>query len=382
MSKRPTALINSRLFDGETFHASLGVVIADGRIQQLCPEHELPFDISTIDCQGQWLAPGFVDTQINGSADILFNQDPTSKSIKHISDTQRVYGTTSFLPTLISPSRELITEAKMAIKEASSGLSNGCVGIHIEGPFLNPEKRGVHPRDQIIAFTDEDVALVASSNPLTLITVAPEAVTNKQVSELVKTGCIVSLGHSNACYEQAMQALEAGASGFTHLFNAMSPLTSREPGMVGAALSSTSAWCGIILDGHHIHPQSALIAIKCKPQGKVFYVTDAVHASASLQNEHRLLGQKIITQNGKVSTEEGTLAGSSLTMIGAVKNGIDLLELDIDESLKMASRYPAEFLRIDNEIGFIRPGYRANLITLNDDLEVTHSWINGHHLQH
>lgn len=380
-------LTHCAIFDGEAIHHNKALVIDGQNIHGVYAENKLPEgskanDCSVIDCQGQLITAGFIDTQVNGASNTLFNDSPTVESIRIIASYHRRYGTTGLLPTLISPSRALIGKALLATTSAAKNTTSGCLGIHIEGPFLNKEKRGVHPEEQILNFTSHDLALLSQLPNQTLVTIAPEALTPEQITTLTKAGVIISLGHSNANFETTITALNSGASGFTHLFNAMSPLTSREPNMVGAALADENSWCGIIVDGYHVHPCSLKIAIKSKPQGKVFLVTDAIHAVGSDKHELNLLGQTIINSKGKVCTPEGTLAGSGLTMIEAVKNTISMLDMSLEESLRMASLYPAQFLGMDNQLGRIKSGYQASLIALDDDLNVTKSWVNGDYLSH
>lgn len=381
-----THLINANIFDGFRTLEGYALTLANGAIQELLPQPEAGKpepDSITIDCQGKLLCPGFIDTQVNGAADHLFNDDISTTTIRAIGSYHRHFGTTGFLPTLISPSRSQIRQALTLCGQGKTPVP-GCLGVHIEGPFLNPVKRGVHPKEQILDFSPDDLALLSPLNTAgtVLLTLAPEQVSPAQIKALVAQKVIVSLGHSNADYDTTRAALAAGASGFTHLFNAMSALTSRAPGMVGAALMDPNSWCGIIVDCKHVHPASLSIALKAKAKGKMMLVTDAVHACGSQQATLDLLGETICQQSGKVTTMTGTLAGSNLTMIEAVKNTHKLLDISLEEALRMASLYPAQFLGLDHQLGCIAPGYQADLIALDVNLNVTDSWIAGQHLQH
>lgn len=378
------AISPAQLFDGENRLENHSLIIEQGKVQQVLPTTELPSKLPRQKPAGHILCPGFIDTQVNGAQNLLFNNQIDASAIRTIGNFHRRFGSTGFLPTLISPSREQIQQGLMAFQQASREGASACLGIHIEGPFLNKNKRGVHPEKQILSFQPGDLDLFPeqATQHKILLTLAPEVVASTDIATLVKKGLIVSLGHSNADYATSRQALAAGASGFTHLYNAMSPLTSREPGMVGAALEDPESWCAIIVDGQHVHPASLKIALSAKPRGKVMLVTDAVHACGSQTEQLNLLGETIIQREGKVCTLQGTLAGSNLTMIEAVKNTVELLQLSLEEALRMASLYPAQFLGLDHQLGRIAPGYQANLIALDQHFNVTDSWIQGQHLAH
>ena len=210
-----------------------------------------------------------------------------------------------------------------------------------------------------------------------LITLAPENVTDQDITNLVNNQVKVSLGHTNTDFDRAMAAVELGADGFTHLFNAMSPFTSREPGVLGAALAADNAWCGIILDGHHMHYSSAKIAHSAKPQGKLLIVTDAMSTIGSDQEGFDLFGVEVVKQGDKLATKEGTLAGSALDMITAVKNAVEYVGVDLSEALNMASLYPAEYLGLSDKVGSLTVGKQADVIVFNDDYQVTNTWIAG-----
>lgn len=372
------ALINGRIFDGEQILEDRALWVRDGCIKALTSPAQLPAGISTLDLGGQLLAPGFIDTQVNGGGGVLFNDSPDVDGIRAIGRAHRRFGTTGFLPTLISDRRDVMTAALGAAREALESVP-GVLGIHLEGPFLNLQRKGIHPASMIRAPEEDALALLGSlsSAGVTLVTLAPEQVSPAFIRHLVEAGIIVAAGHTQASYTQMTDALRQGVSGFTHLFNAMSPLTSREPGVVGAALEDANSWCGLIVDTHHVHAATLRIALRAKAAGKMMLVTDAVHTLGVGGREFELLGQAIVRENGRVSSPEGTLAGSNLDMASAVRNSVNLLGLSLEESLRMASLYPAEFLRLGDRYGRIREGYRASLVLVDDQLRVQQTWIDG-----
>jgi len=372
-------LTQCRVFTGTQIIEECAVAVNDGQIVSVGPLAEIDSSLPRIMLKNQLLVPGFIDTQVNGGANVLFNEAPSIKSVRAIGEAHRQFGTTGFLPTLISDTRVKMEAALEAAQQALAEKVPGVLGVHLEGPFLNQERKGVHPEEMIRLPEEGAVELLASlgSAGKTLVTLAPERMPPGFIRQLVDSGVIVAAGHSAASYDQTRSALDEGLSGFTHLFNAMSPLTSREPGVVGAALEDDSSWCGIIVDNHHVHPAALRVAIKAKPCGRMMLVTDAVHSVGSDQSLFELLGQKIICEQGRVSTVEGTLAGSDLDMASAVRNCVEIVGLSLEESLRMASLYPAEFLGLGDRYGRIEPGYQASMVLLNDKLEALETWIDG-----
>ena len=373
-----TALVNGIVFTGEHWLANHALVIDKDKIAALCPAQDLPISITnTIDLQQQRLVPGFIDTQVNGGGGILFNDAPTLATLRTISRAHRAFGTTGFYPTLISDDLNVMQAAITAVEQAIKEKVPGVLGIHLEGPFLNPERKGVHDASKF-KFIDETAFNLLTSLNLgkTLITIAPELTTPEMIKRLVNAGVIVAAGHSAATYEQTKIALAAGVSSFTHLFNAMTPFTSREPGMVGAALEDKNSWCGIIADGFHVHPASLKIAYQAKANGKVILVTDAMPSVGALNKNFMLNGEMIHCENGKLTTATGTLAGSDLTMISAVTNAMYFLDITLDEAIRMASSYPAAMMG-EKRLGAIKPGYVASMVLLDDQNCVIRSWIDG-----
>ena len=373
------ALTECRIFTGECILEDHAVIIEHGRITKLLPSSDLDNSLKVYRLNGELLAPGYIDTQVNGGADVLFNDAPNVESIRAIGVAHRRFGTTAFLPTLISDSREKMEAALKAADQAMTEQVPGCLGVHLEGPFLNLQRKGVHPEEMIRRPEADAQQLLTSLNNRgkTLVTLAPEQIPEGFIRNLVESGIIVAAGHTAATYDQVRHALDEGLTGFTHLFNAMPPLNSREPGAVGAALEDSNSWCGLIVDNHHVHPATLKIAINAKTKGGMMLVTDAVQTVGSENTAFELLGQKITRQNGRVSTAEGTLAGSDLDMASAVRNCVQTLDLDLEESLRMASLYPARFLGLASDYGRIGQGFKANLVLLNKNLQVVETWIEG-----
>lgn len=378
-----SALTNARVFDGERVHSELNVIIKKGRVAALTTETVNPDLFETLDLQGHLLAPGLIDLQVNGGGGLMFNDAPSVESIRKIGAAHRHFGTTGFLPTLISDRTETMVRATRAAREAIEEGVPGALGIHLEGPFLSPEKRGIHDARHFRALCDEDFQLFKMPGEgRCLLTVAPEELPPGRINQLVENGVIVFGGHSRASYDQARDALQAGLRGFTHLFNAMTPFTSREPGMVGAALEDGQSWIGLIADGHHVHPASFAVAVAAKPAAYSLLVTDAMATVGQTEKSFEWNGQTITADKGCCRLSSGALAGSDLDMMTAVRNAMHFTGMDRFEALRMASTYPARAIRLDGELGYIRPGYRASFIELDDDMKLHNSWIDGQALNH
>jgi len=371
-----SALVNGRVLIGDELRDDCCVVIDGDRIADICASP--PADAEVIDFAGQFLLPGFIDVQVNGGGGRLFNDDPSVETIAVIAAAHRRFGTTGLLPTLISDDFSIIERGIAAVDEAIAAGVPGVLGIHIEGPFLSNARRGIHLASMLQRFEDRFVELLSSArNGRTLVTVAPECVTPAQIGRLVQAGVIVSAGHSDADYETVRAALDAGMTGFTHLFNGMSQLTNREPGMVGAALEDRTTFAGLIVDGHHIHPASLRVAINAKGIDKLMLVTDAMPTVGADEQEFMLQGRAIQRDGDRLVSEDGVLAGSTLTMASAVANAIEQGRIGLSAAVQMASSSPAHFLGLGDQIGAIRAGFRADLIAMRDDFTVARSWIGG-----
>ena len=328
--------------------------------------------------QAGTLIPGYFDTQVNGGGGVLFNQQPDAASLDKLARAHLCFGTTSMLPTLITDGEPAMARAADAIAEVIAEDHPTIVGVHFEGPFLNVAKKGVHEAGFIRHPKDSELAILSRQDlGRVLVTVAPDNVDVGFIRELVAAGVVVALGHSNATYEQAMAALQAGASGFTHLYNAMSALQSRAPGMVGAALNHSDAYCGLIVDHHHVHPQSAALAIKTKTAQRTMLVTDAMAHVGTDLTELAFFNTVIERHGDKLVTPEGTLAGSCLDMHTALLNCHRDLGFTLPEVSTMASHTPACFMGKELHLGSIAVGQTANLILLDDALNIETIWLRG-----
>ena len=360
------------VFDGERLLQQTAVVVENGIIVSLEAPNGEEQVLSGV------LAPGYIDIQVNGGGGALFNATPTETALSTMIETHSCFGTTAMLPTLITDSVDKMSLAADTISRVIADKVPGIIGVHFEGPHLSVAKRGVHSTDHIRPISAQEKAIFSRDDlGVKVVTLAPENVSPEDIAFLVQHNVLVCLGHSNATFEVTKRALEAGATGFTHLYNAMSPFTSREPGVVGAALEDQNSWCGIIIDGHHVHPAAAKVALEAKPQGKILLVTDAMSPVGSDETEFELLGHHVTRTGDRLNAATGQLAGSVLDMAGAVKNTVETLDVELGEALRMASLYPAEYLVISNTFGRIAPGYRADFVLLNDDLTVRQTFING-----
>jgi N-acetylglucosamine-6-phosphate deacetylase len=374
-----SALVNGRILTGDGLVRGSAVLISGTRIEAVTDLNDARCrDAVVVDLQGRLLLPGFIDVQVNGGGGVLFNDDPSLASIRAIGAAHRRFGTTGFMPTLISDDLDTIAQAIAAVQSALDSGVPGVLGIHIEGPFLNWARRGVHDEKHLRLLETGLVSLLCGlKSGRTLLTLAPEMTTTDMIAALTKGGVLVSAGHSNATYAETVAAIAHGVRGFTHLFNAMARLEPRQPGIVGAALYDTGTWCGIIVDGHHVDPVMLKLALRCKRHDRFMLITDAMPPVGSDLSSFVLQGKTISVAGGICSDESGTLAGTALDMASAVRNAVSLLDLDIAEAARMASEYPAEFLGLGSELGRIAPGYRANLALLDDDLYVQRTWIEG-----
>ncbi|HWG67307.1 MAG TPA: N-acetylglucosamine-6-phosphate deacetylase [Rhodanobacteraceae bacterium] len=370
------ALANARVLSAQGWRDDAAVIVEGGRTVELATR--IPPNAEVRNLSGRILLPGFIDCQVNGGGGVLFNDQPTAEGIRAIGAAHRRFGTTGFLPTLISDTTDKMRAAIGAVDAAISENVPGVLGIHLEGPFLSRARKGVHAEKYLHAPDASELRLAESLHRgVTLLTLAPECVSADAIRQLAAEGVIVSAGHSNADYATVRAALDAGVRGFTHLYNAMSPLTSRAPGVVGAALDDPDSWCGVIVDGHHVDAASLRVALRAKPRGKVFLVTDAMPPVGAADPSYVLNGETIIARDGICQTANGTLAGSALSMIDAVRNTIDLLGVPLDEAARMASTYPADFLGMGTTHGRIETDFRADFTVVDPALRVVETWIGG-----
>ena len=375
----PIALLNGRVLREQTLVQGQCVLLEGGRILDIVPhDHPACRGATQVDLRGNMLLPGFIDSQVNGGGGVLFNDSPTVESIRQIGRAHRHFGTTGFMPTLISADLDVVARAIAATRAAIEAGVPGVLGIHIEGPFLNVERKGVHDPAKLRELDSSAVGLLTSLGiGRTLVTLAPEMTQPQIIGKLTAAGVIVSAGHTNATYAEVVAALQHGLTGFTHLFNAMSQLTGRKPGVVGAALESRESWCGIIVDGQHISPVVLRLAMRCKPSSKFMLVTDAMPSVGTDARSFNLEGREITVTGSVCVDADGRLAGSNIDMASCVRNAISLLGVHLPEAVRMASLYPAQFLGLSHELGRIEPGYRANLVVADDGLNVLETLIDG-----
>ena len=375
------ALLHGRVLTDAGFRDDAAVLVDGGGIVAVLAS-DVPRlrAVPTRDCAGRRLLPGFIDTQVNGGGGVLFNDAPDVATIAAIGAAHRRFGTTGFLPTLISVDLDGVAAAIAAVDAAIAAGVPGVLGIHIEGPFISQARKGAHDAAHIRALGSEHVALLSSlRRGRTLVTLAPEHTDAGCIAALAAAGVVVAAGHSNAGYDTTRAALQTGLRGFTHLFNAMSPLQAREPGVVGAALHDADSWCSIIIDGWHVHPVTLRVALASKRHERFVLVTDAMPNVGTALTQFALQGRRIDVIDGRCVDEHGTLSGSALDMAGAVRNAVRLLGLDLETATRMGSTYPAQFIGLGATHGRIAPGCRADLALVDEDLGVTDTWIGGQH---
>jgi N-acetylglucosamine-6-phosphate deacetylase len=374
-----TALVNGRILLAEGFVADQAVLIEGDRITALLGRDDPRVAGSQQhDLEGRRLVPGFIDCQVNGGGGVLLNDEPTVESVRRIVAAHRSFGTTGLLPTLITTDVDVMRAAIDAVRGAMLARDSGVLGIHFEGPLLSPARPGVHDTARFRELDPELEDLISSLGMgRTLLTIAPERVPLAAIRELTARGIILCAGHTGADYATARAALAAGVRGVTHLFNAMSPLQSRDPGMVGAALDDPDCWCGLIVDGYHVHPAALRVAVAAKRRGRMLLVTDAMSSVGSNQTSFILGDELVDCTEGVCKTAAGVLAGSALDMGTALRNAVRLLNLPVEEAARMAATYPAEFLNLSAERGRIAVGARADLVELDNDLNVRRVWVGG-----
>jgi N-acetylglucosamine-6-phosphate deacetylase len=372
------ALLNGRILVKRALLTDRCVLLEGGRIFDVVPINDARCrSAEQHDLGGALLLPGFIDTQVNGGGGVLFNDAPSVESIRAIGAAHRRFGTTGFLPTLISADLDVVARAIAAVRGALQAQVPGVLGIHIEGPFLNVARKGVHDPAKLRALGPSALGLLTSlGSGRTMVTLAPEMTTPQIIAELTAAGVLVSAGHTNASYAQIRTALAHGLRGFTHLFNAMSQLSGREPGTVGAALDDQRSWCGLILDGAHTDPVVLRIALRCKPHDRFMLVTDAMPSVGTREGSFELEGRRITVRGHACFDDNGRLAGSNIDMAASVRNAMAMLGLPLVQAVRMASEIPAAFLNLP-EHGRIAKGCRANLVLADDELNVLATWIEG-----
>jgi N-acetylglucosamine-6-phosphate deacetylase len=367
----------ARLFDGERMIDDHALIVEDGIISAIAPAANRPAGSENHQLDGGVLAPGLIDWQVNGGGGIMFNGTPTAAGVRAIVEAHLKDGTTSLLPTVVTSAPETLTAALAAAGEAHR-IVPGSLGIHVEGPFIDVRRKGAHPPLFIRTMTREDAdLLIAAKTGVTVVTVAPASVSNALIARLTGAGIIVSIGHAEATAEEAQAAFEAGARAVTHLYNAMSQLAHRQPGLVGAALADPRIFCGFIADGHHVHEAAGRTAFNAKGTDRLTLISDAMSAAAGGPAVFYLDGRRVTRVGTKLTLDDGTLAGAAITLMDSVRYAVRTLGIGLADALKMATLTPARLLRVDDRIGRLRPGCEADLVHLADDLSVRGTWLKG-----
>jgi N-acetylglucosamine-6-phosphate deacetylase len=375
------ALTGARIFDGDDWHDDAALVVQGDVVEGIHPVGAIPSGVARIDTGGGMLAPGFVDLQVNGGGGVMLNDHPDVASLATICRAHAPFGTTALLATLITDTPAITAAAIAAGTEAARQKLPGFLGLHLEGPHLSVARKGAHDPAQIRPMMDADqAALIAARKnlPVLLTTIAPESVEPARVAALAKAGIVVSLGHSDIGYATARAFADAGASVVTHLFNAMSQIGNREPGLAGAAIDIGGLSAGIIADGIHVDPATMLIALRAKQgPGRIVLVTDAMATIGTDMTSFTLNGRTIYRKDGSLRLADGTLAGADLDMISAVRYVHRIVGLDLSEALRMASLYPAQAVGQAHRLGRFANGTAADIVALSDDLDVKGVWIGG-----
>ncbi|MEZ9762847.1 N-acetylglucosamine-6-phosphate deacetylase [Vibrio splendidus] len=371
------ALSNCKIYTGSDVLSDHAVVIENELIKKVCPISELPEGIEVLDLNGANLSPGFIDLQLNGCGGVMLNDEITADTMQIMHKANLKSGCTSFLPTLITSSDEDMREVIAAAREYHNQYQNQSLGLHLEGPYLNVAKKGIHSVDHIRKSDNEMIELICKNNDLVAkVTLAPELNDPEHIERLRKAGVVVSIGHTNATYAEARQGFESGITFATHLFNAMTPMVGREPGVVGAIYDTPEVYAGIIADGFHVDYANIRIAHKIKGE-KLVLVTDATAPAGADMEYFIFVGKKVYYRDGKCVDENGTLGGSALTMIEAVQNTVEHAGIALDEALRMATLYPATAIGVESKLGRIKKGMVANLAVFDRDFNVKATVVNG-----
>ncbi|KPF46098.1 N-acetylglucosamine-6-phosphate deacetylase [Rhizobium sp. AAP43] len=374
------AITATRIFDGHVMHANAAMTVEAGRVVEILPRDRLGAGFPVRETGAALIAPGYVDLQVNGGGGVLFNNDPTVQGIETICRAHARFGTTALMITLITDTPDVKKTAIGAGCDAANKSITGYLGLHLEGPHLSLARKGTHDPALIRPMTEDDLRYLeteAGSFGLPMITVAPESVTPAQVARLVATGYRVSLGHTDTRCADVSAYVEAGATLVTHLFNAMSQLGNREPGLVGAALASPALHCGLIADGFHVDPVTMRIALAAKQHpAHIFLVTDAMSTIGTDSTGFDLNGRAVYRSGGRLTLADGTLAGADIDMHSCVRFVHETLDLPLEEALRMAALYPAQAIGATSK-GCLTAGSDADFVMLNDDLSLASTWIAG-----
>ena len=371
------ALLGSQIFCGERFYDDHALLVEGKSIVDIVDKNNTPDNFNKIELDQGILAPGFIDLQVNGGGGVLFNNSPNKESLNTIIKAHQFFGTTSVMPTVISDSLEVLEQCIKTVTEEIKNNSS-LLGIHIEGPFFNTKYRGVHQKQYISTINSDYLNLFESLKGFpVMLTLAPECISSQQLKHLTSLGIKTLAGHSDASYDELDDAIKNGLDGFTHLFNAMGQISAREPGVVGSALHFENTFASIIVDLHHVHPSLIQLAYQLKPKGKLFFISDSMATINHGKPSFELYDEVVNESDGRLVNSEGKLAGSSITQIDAVKNVYQKCNIPLNQALAMASRYPAEYLGIENHLGSLKPGYRADLVHFDSNFKVHNVWVSG-----
>ncbi|ALP42600.1 N-acetylglucosamine-6-phosphate deacetylase [Aeromonas schubertii] len=378
------ALHNCTLYTGEAILTGRALLIEGDTIAAIVDEREIPTGMARHDLQGANLTAGFIDLQLNGCGGVMFNDAITVETLTIMQAANLKSGTTSFLPTLITSPDEDMKQAVAVTRDYMAARPNEVLGVHLEGPYTNVKRKGIHPADQIRQPAEAMIDFFcANHDVIGKITLAPERNDPAHIRRLVEAGILVSAGHTAAGYEQAMAGFDAGIRFATHLYNAMTPtINGREPGVVGAIYDRDDVYAGVIVDGHHVHYANVRLAHKILGE-RLVLVTDATAPAGAPQGfeQFDFCGATVYYRDGQCIDENGTLGGSALTMIEGVENLVKQVGLPLDEALRMAALYPARAIGWDSRLGSIQVGKIANLTVFNDDFKVLGTVVNGHYNQ-
>ncbi len=368
-------LKNGKIFDGEKFIKETVVVLENDKIKKILCENELTDEIlkneKVLDLEGKILSPGFIDLQLNGCGGVLFNDAITRETLEIMNETNKKYGCTSFLPTLITSPDEKIEEALNLIKNMQDKENIGVLGLHIEGPYISLEKKGIHRPEYVRVLSDEIIDKISDAgyDVTKIMTIAPEKGKVEHLKKLRQSGIKLNMGHTNANYDECVEKKEY-FDGATHLYNAMSQLQSRNPGAVGFVMNDDKVMAGIIVDGYHMTFSAVEIAKKIM-KDRLYLVTDAVSpAGIDTMTEFMFEGNRVFYKDKKCQSAEGTLGGSALVMIEGIENLVKKVHLTIEEALKMATSLPAKAISVEDRYGYIKEGYVADLTFFNEDYKV------------
>ena len=360
------AVTASQILIGEKWHTDFCLLVSDGTVHSICKTDELPANTDLQHFGDGYLAPGFFDIQVNGGGDVLLNDLPSPENLLVVEEAHRQFGSTSILPTLITDQPDKMKRMAVSVEEVRQRGHLGIRGVHFEGPFINAKRKGVH-HAPFIRKAEETFLDLLDEYQLgaCLVTLAPEEVPIDFINELIKRNVVVAIGHTEANYETCLRAIEIGATGFTHLFNAMPAFLSREPGPVGAAFQTQGTFAGVIADGHHIHAATLKSAITLLTPNRAMLVTDAMPPVGGKSSNFTLEDLDISVENGKCVTKDGTLAGAAISMEDAVNYVTDELDFPLSSALLMASRTPATFMNLSDQIGNFKVGADADCVLLD-----------------